>query len=157
MKRRERSSFPTGDERGQAVVEFSAVLLLIVILVFGIIEMGRMALIYISLADGARAGLRYAMVHGANSSSPSTYNSFGSVKTQVWNITSLAGLSGASVTVTPTYANNTGGTGSDPNGNLTGDTVKVQASYSYLPIIGLPPFSSLNLTLSSTSQGNICY
>jgi Flp pilus assembly protein TadG len=140
-----------GNERGQAMVEFSLVLLLLVIVLFGIIEVGRLALTYTALADAARAGARYAIVHGGASSSPSGNGNAAAVKTQVTNITNYAGLSGVIVTVS--YLPMTG----DPNGNLTGDPVTVTASYAYAPIILLSPFAPLNVTLSSTSQGMICY
>jgi Flp pilus assembly protein TadG len=140
-----------GNERGQAVVEFSMVLMLMVIVLFGVIEVGRLTMIYIALADGARAGARYAMVHGSASGSPSGFGNVASVQTQVTNITSAAGFSIPPPTVTYIH------TGGDPSGNLTGDMVTVTASYAYSPIITLSVFSPLNLTLSSKSQGMICY
>lgn len=143
------------NECGQAAVEFSFVLLMVIVVVFGVIEVGRLMLAYNALADAARAGARYAMVHGSWSSTPSGYGNSGSVSTQVTNITGMAGLS--SVTVTVSYPNNTGGTGADPSGNQTGDSVTVTASYSYAPIITLSMFSALNVTLSSTTTGIICY
>jgi Flp pilus assembly protein TadG len=133
------------NERGQAAVEFASVLLLVVITLFGVIEVARVMLVYTSLADAARAGSRYAIVHGSNSASPSGAGNTAAVATQVTNITSSGGLSGVNVTV------------SYPSGNATGAAVTVTASYQYAPVILLAMFSSLNMTLSSTSQGVICY
>jgi Flp pilus assembly protein TadG len=156
-RRRLALSALSGDERGQAVVEFAPILLLLLTVVFGIFEVGRLSLIYIALADGARAGVRYAVVHGSNSSSPSKYNSYSSVQTQVTNITALAGITIPAPTVS--YPSNTGGTGSDPNGNLSGDPVKVVATYTFQPIVtGIATINSLSgVVLSSSSQGNILY
>src|SRR5207248_5044984 len=84
-------------ERGQAAIEFTAVLLLLVMAIFGVIETGRMMLAYIALADGARAGVRYAIVHGSYSTSPSGYSDTSLVQAQVTNITGGAGLSGVKV------------------------------------------------------------
>jgi Flp pilus assembly protein TadG len=139
------------DEHGQAAIEFSLVVLLMVIVVFGVIEVGRLALIYNTLADAARAGARYAIVHGSYSGSPSGLGNTSAVETQVTNITSIAGLS-----VTPTVSYPNAGTG-DSSGNLTGDRVSVTASYSYVPVIGLAAFTPLQVTLTSTSEGRICY
>jgi hypothetical protein len=138
--------------RGQSLVEFAPVVLLVIVLMFGVIEIGRLALIYTALADGARAGVRYAMVHGGRSSSPSGSGSTTSVESQVTNITDLAGVSGVAVTVSYLSAG-----GGDPSGNLTGDLVRVQASYVYVPVITMAVFTPLNVTLSSTSQGIVCY
>jgi Flp pilus assembly protein TadG len=141
------------EERGAVALELSLVLLLMLTLIFGIIEVGRLMFAYTTLAGAARAGTRYATVHGANSSSPSYNGNSGSVSTQVTDLATSAGLTG--VTVAVAYPNNTGGAGSDPNGNLTGDVMTVTASYSFSPIVSLIPLGTF--TISSQSQSVICY
>ncbi|MCU1328368.1 MAG: pilus assembly protein [Bryobacterales bacterium] len=139
-------------ESGQAAIEFGIVLMLVVVVLFGVIEVARVMLAYTALADAARAGTRYAIVHGSNSSSPSGHNSSANVAAQVTGITGIAGLSG--VTTTVSYPNNSGATGS---GNATGNRVRVTVSHVFVPVIGLNMFSPLNMTLTSTSEGIICY
>ncbi len=50
---------------GTSLVEFSVVALLSVLMLLFIVEMGRMLLVYTTVANAARAGLRYAVVHGS--------------------------------------------------------------------------------------------
>jgi hypothetical protein len=52
--------------RGQALVEFALVAPLLFVLLFGIIEGGRLLLYYHSLNNAVREGTRYAIVHGSN-------------------------------------------------------------------------------------------
>jgi Flp pilus assembly protein TadG len=51
-------------QRGQSLVEFSLVALLTVMMMLFVAEMGRMLLVYTAVANAARAGSRYAIVHG---------------------------------------------------------------------------------------------
>jgi Flp pilus assembly protein TadG len=52
---------------GQALVEFSIVLPLFLIMLFGIIDFGRVVWANSSLANAAREGARYAIVHAGGS------------------------------------------------------------------------------------------
>jgi len=65
MIRRLRSS------SGQGLVEISLVALIFIAIVVGVIEGGRAVWNYNTLAQAAREGGRYAVVHGARSSDPS--------------------------------------------------------------------------------------
>jgi Flp pilus assembly protein TadG len=136
-------------QRGQALAEFSLVLLPLLTLLFGVAEVGRMMFIYVTLADAARNGARYAIVHGSYSGSPSGFGNESAVSTKVTSITTAAGITGATAAVTYTAS------GTDTSGNLTGDTITVTASYTFSPIVALVPLGSF--TLSSTSKGKICY
>ncbi|MBT2500744.1 pilus assembly protein [Agromyces sp. ISL-38] len=52
-----------GDDRGAAAVEFALVLPLLLVLVLGILEFGRVFNIQIALSNAAREGARYMAVH----------------------------------------------------------------------------------------------
>ena len=52
------------NERGAALVEFSLVAAIMLAVLFGVIEIGRLMLVYNTLADAARAGARYALSMG---------------------------------------------------------------------------------------------
>jgi TadE-like protein len=56
---------PRDRSRGQGLAEFAIVLPLFLMLVFGIIDMGRVIWARDSLTNAAREGARYASVHGA--------------------------------------------------------------------------------------------
>jgi Flp pilus assembly protein TadG len=132
---------------GSTLVEFSLTILVLLILVAGIIEMGRLVLAYTTVANSARAGARYAIVHGGDltsGASSSTDNS--AVKTVVKNFAGAGTIQLADSNITVTYS---------PT-NLAGSTVTVKVVYTYTPMLGY--FSSLlNVRLGSTSQGVITY
>jgi Flp pilus assembly protein TadG len=56
---------------GQGLVEISLVGLIFIAIVLGVIEGGRAVWNYNTLAQAAREGARYAVVHGSKSSDPS--------------------------------------------------------------------------------------
>jgi len=55
-------------DRGQAQVEFALVVIFLMIMVLSILEMIFFMSTYNVLADSAKEGVRYAIVHGANNS-----------------------------------------------------------------------------------------
>jgi len=59
-------------ERGQALVEFALVIPVLLLLILGLIDVARAVEEENTLAFAAREGTRYAIVHGAASSSPLT-------------------------------------------------------------------------------------
>ena len=56
---------PPKDRRGAAAVEMAIVLMLLIVLVFGIIEMGRAIMVHQVLTNAAREGARRAVIPGA--------------------------------------------------------------------------------------------
>jgi len=52
--------------RGQALVEFALVAPVLFLLFLGVIEVGRLVLLFHQLNNAAREGARYAIVHGEN-------------------------------------------------------------------------------------------
>jgi Flp pilus assembly protein TadG len=130
------------------MVEFSLVGFMFIIVLFGVVEMGRMILVYTTLANAAHAGTRYAIVHGSHQTvSPSGPGSVTQIQTVVKNYASAGLLNVNNLTVTVNY----------PNGsNIAGSPVTVTASYTYDPLVGY--FNAmLSTTMGSTSQGVITY
>jgi len=146
------------------VVEFSLILLPALTLLFGAIEMGVLVLSYNTLADAARAGVRYAIVHGSSRSGSGTDGPSGpadnpaNVVAQVQNILTAAGLPTATgTTCPPSGAGTVAIVVNYPGGqNTTGQIVTVQACYGYTPLVSFLPLPSL-INISSTTQGTICY
>lgn len=58
-------------ERGTSMVEFVMTLLIITFVLFLLVEFSLWVYAYNVMADAAKAGVRYAIVHGANSTTPS--------------------------------------------------------------------------------------
>lgn len=132
---------------GSTLVEFGLTILILLIFIAGIIEMGRLVLAYTTVANSARAGARYAIVHGADlTSGASGPGNDAAVKTVVKNFAGAGTIQLADSNITVTYS---------PN-NSAGSTVTVTVVYTYSPMFGY--FSSLlNVHLGSTSQGVITF
>lgn len=129
----------SGDE-GQSLVEFGIVAFLLVMLLFGVIEIGRMVLVYTAVANAARAGVRYAIVHGSDNLATADQ-----IKTVVKNFLSTSPVDATRATITINY----------PACNDPGCKVTVTATYPYDPLISYFPLPTINL--GSTSQGVITF
>jgi Flp pilus assembly protein TadG len=85
------------DERGATLVEFALVSTMLLLLVMGIIEFGRVLNTYIIVTNGAREGARLAALGRPT----------GEIRTRV--LASVPGLTGSLVSVTTTNAQGTPG------------------------------------------------
>jgi Flp pilus assembly protein TadG len=136
-----------GHSEGGTLVEFGVTILTLLILVAGIIEIGRLVLAYTTVANSARAGARYAIVHGGDlTSGASSSTDDSAVKSVVKNFAGAGTIQLADSNITVTYS---------PD-NKAGSTVTVKVVYTYVPMLGY--FSSLlNVRLGSTTQGVITF
>jgi Flp pilus assembly protein TadG len=121
------------------------------IVILAVVEMGRMILVYTTVANAARAGARYAIVHGSTRTGAGIDGPSGpgnnptQVVTVVTNFASAAPLNTSRLVVTVTY----------PSGsNNVGSPVSVTAVYPYDPFVSYLP---LRVRLGSTSQGIITF
>jgi hypothetical protein len=140
-----------GQTRGQTMVEFSVVAFLLCLLLLAVIEIGRMVLVYTTVANAARAGARYAIVHGGSRTGAGVDGPSGpganpaQVVSVVKNFASAGLLSGALLIITIAY----------PSGsNAPGQTVNVTVTYPYDPLTTWFPF---RVRLGTTTQGVITY
>ena len=120
-------------ERGQELVEFALTAALLILLVMGIVDLGRATYAYSLLHNSAREGARYGVIN---------YNDTDGIKTTVVNRALGLGLTPADVTVQllDVYAN-------VPNE----DTIRVGTTYQFniiTPVIGAF-FGSNQVTLST--------
>ena len=131
-------------QAGQALVEFSLAVIVLMVLVIGVVEAGRAVWNYNTLSNAVREGSRYAIVHGGAAADPAgpTPNN-AQVELQVEQFAS--GLDTGDLTVTSTWL--------DGNNNK-GSRVRVSATYDFDTIfsslLGIPA-----VTMTSTSTLNI--
>jgi len=128
---------------GQAAVEFVFVILFLFVLFLSMLELILMMHAYNTLADSAKEGVRYAIVHGTGNSScsgPGTStitcsgSPYPSVQAAVTNYAGLSLHSTSTMTVNVDYNPNSA------NGsacNVPGCMVKVTVQYPYQPFFGL--------------------
>jgi TadE-like protein len=147
-------------QRGQALVEFALTILFIFLLFVGMLEMIFLLYAYNTLADAAKEGVRYAIVHGTGntqcsgpglpSGSPPVIcpdPSGTNVQTVVTNFAGLSMQSGSTVVVdyNPNNANLA-------LCNVPGCMVRVKVSQTYQPFFGL---GWPSVTLYAAADGRI--
>jgi Flp pilus assembly protein TadG len=137
---------------GQGLVEFSVVAMLSVIMLLFVMEMGRMLLVYATVANAARAGLRYAIVHGSTRATGATVDSASGpaanpaqVLTVIKNFASAGLLTTSRLVVNVTYPGAS---------NAPGQIVNITVVYPYDP---LTTYFSKTLRLGSATQGVIVF
>jgi Flp pilus assembly protein TadG len=140
-------------DRGQSLVEFALCVVLLVALLLGVVEFGRMVLLYTTVSNAARVGTRYAIVHGSDSGAASgpaddDATAIGVVK----NFAQVGGLNTANLTVHVNYYSSGG---VSPSCNTPGCWVKVTATYPYDPLMSYFQLPAINL--SSSSEGVITF
>ena len=148
-------------ERGQTAIEFLFTVLFVMLFVLGFLELVMLVFSYNVLADSAKEGVRFAIVHGTKSLScngpgdPTDAtiacdNTKAGVKTAV---TRFAGHSGQRIVngdVTVTYANPAGGAAC----STPGCSVEVQVAHAYRPFFGM---GWPNVTMHATSEGVVTF
>ena len=146
------------DHAGQATVEFALIILSIILFIIGMVELFFFIYTYNVLADSAKEGVRYAIVHGtgnSNCSGPGSATSVppitcpdpsaNNVVTAVTTYAIASMHNPAAMTVTPTY----------PDGSSKAPSrVQVVLSYSYQPFFGL---GWPTVTVNAAAEGRITY
>ena len=140
---------------GQAQVEFALVIVFLMLLIVGFIEVIMMMHTYNVLADAAKEGVRYAIVHGAANtggcgpaSCTAITGSTGIVKTYAHN--SMHDTTTMAVTVDYNPGGNNGALACNKSPCL----VRVTVSYPYQPIFGLG-WPTVNV--HAAAQGRIVF
>ncbi len=138
--------------KGQSLIEFSLVCFMMGVMVLAVVEISRMVLVYATVANAARIGARYAIVHGSsraagsgisNASGPA--NNPAQVVTLIQNFAGAGALTTSRLIITVTY----------PGGsNAPGQLVNVTVIYQYDPLTTYLP---LRVRLGSTTEGVIAF
>jgi len=136
---------------GQATLEM-VVILLVMSLVFWLFELSMFTYTCSVLNSATREGVRYATLHGADSSvcsGPDTsctdQSPYSNVQAVVTSAASVSLHNLSAMTVTVAYSNNTA---------AVGNPVTVKVAYTYVPYVNLP---GLQNSVTFTSQGQILY
>ena len=143
--------------RAQAIVEFAIVLPILLALLVGLLEVGRMMFIYAAVTNASRNAVRYASAYGRVDATLNkyTYNDCAGIRTKAINSAFL--MQPADLTVTIEYDHGPGLSPYDTcTGNLdtlvvvnTGDRVFVTVTAQYKPMVRLIPIPNRTFTSSS--------
>lgn len=147
-------------EEGATLVEFALSALLLFAMLFGIIELSLALYSYNFVSEAAREATRYAIVRGSQCAGmPDCNVTSDQIQDYVRGI-HYPGLNANNLNATATWLTATGGPpnttwvacapGPGITCNAPGNAVNVVVTYSFP--LNVPLVSSMNLTLSSTSQ-----
>ena len=144
-----KATMKRNSEKGSTLVEFALVAAVFFLVIFSIVEMERMLLVYTTVANAARGGARYAIVHGNDRTGggvngPSSSGDHSQVVNTVKALARAGALNTANLQVTVNYMDVT---------NAPGSRVSVKVVYPYDPFTAIP----LNVNLSSISEGVITF
>ncbi|MBI4891994.1 MAG: pilus assembly protein [Acidobacteria bacterium] len=129
--------------RGAIMVEAALTIIVFLMILFGIIDFGRMIWAYSTVAHATREAARYAMVHGSTSAAPAgSAQVAGVVRSQ------LLALDGSKVQVSVEWI------ASNPPpvtgiANRPGDTVAIRSDYPFSTLLPYMPAGALHLKSSS--------
>jgi Flp pilus assembly protein TadG len=145
--------------RAQAMVEFAIVMPVLLVLLFGIIELGRVMFIYTAMTNASREASRFASAVGFNDNTYyKKYQYCSAIRNAAKNSAFLMNLQDSNIVIEYDHGPSTAvfdtcpsGVANDPtivvkNGQ---DRVKVTVSASYLPLVQLIPISERTITSSS--------
>jgi|SRR5580700_4007879 Flp pilus assembly protein TadG len=142
-------------QRGSTIVEFAIVAFVLLLVVFGVFEFCRMALVYADLANASRVAVRYAITHGVDRTSACNSGAGCGPTDGTATASNICGTSGVLTSFAdgPLNTSNLNCTYSGLGGAV-GTIVRINISYAYDPWFNIVPY---RVTLSSTSQGVITY
>lgn len=142
----------TGGRGGQSIIEFCLVAFMTLIMLLFVVEMGRALLVFTTVANAARAGVRYAIVHGSSRAvGAATDDASGpganpaQVLTVVKDFASAGLLTISLLVINVTYPGAS---------NAPGQSVNITVVYPYNPLTN---YFSKTLRLGSASQGIIIF
>ncbi len=136
-------------QQGAGLIEFALVALQLMLVLLSLLEFGRMVLVTTSVANAARTGIRYAIVHGSTRTGsgvdgPSGPSLTTHIEANVRYYASAGLIDAARLNVAVSY----------PDGdNDPGSRVRITLVYPYDPFTVLP----LSVNLASTSEGVISF
>jgi Flp pilus assembly protein TadG len=137
---------------GQSLVEFSLATFMLCMVVLAVFEMGRMVLVYTTVANAARAGARYAVVHGnSRSAGAGTSNASGPSSNPAQVVAVVTDFATAGLLTTSRLVITVAYPGSS---NAPGQLVSVTVKYPYDPLTTWLPF---RVNLGSTTEGVIAF
>ena len=149
--------------RGQGMVEFSMVMPILMLVIFGLLEVGRAVFMYAAVTNTSREAVRYATAYGVNESDVLHYQNCAEIRDTAKRVGFLLSLEDDDIVIE--YD-----TGPDPDTGIVpaafdtcdaadgvdegvelecGDRVIVSVSYDYHPMVSLVPMQDQVFAASS--------
>lgn len=143
--------------RGQSMAEFSLVLPILLVVLFGLLEVGRAVFMYAAVVNASREAVRYATAYGVDESDVLNYQNCAEIRNTAKRVGFLLSLEDNNITI----EHDTGPGSSKspycaPGVNVDtsiemncGDRVVVTVTYDYHPIVSLVPMEDQTFNSSS--------
>ena len=142
--------------RGQSLVEFALVLPVLLMIILGMIESGRLLFIYGSVTTASRQAVRYGSAIGDNGSGTPKYLDCAGIQDAAERMGFILPISQVDIIFTrngTTFADcdTADSTNPDPIQGLfqNGDRIEVTTTSTYAPIVPLIPFDGFDITTES--------
>ena len=140
--------------RGQGLVEFSLVIPILMLLILGVIEMGRLIYVYSAVTTASREAARYGFSLGDNNYGVPRYQDCNGIREAARAPTSIAGIDDAGIEITYDNGPGTAIFASCPPASVeTGMRIVVRVTASYQPIVPLVQLPDFDI--SSTAKRTI--
>ncbi len=129
--------------KGQGLVEFAVVMPMILTLIMGIVEFGRLMIIYIGAATASREAARYGASVGLSPSGIEHYRDCDGIRATAKRISGLTPIEDSDITIQ--YDNPTTGffdASCPPSQFELGDRIVVQVNLTFdpiVPLVNIPP------------------
>jgi hypothetical protein len=132
---------------GQGMVEFALTLPLLLVLVIGVMEFGRLLFTYSAITTGTREAARYGAGSGLNGSSQARYQDCQGIRDTAKRISGLAGIQDGDIVIAYDQGPGEAAVGTCPVGGSgpaleLGDRIIVTVSAEFqpvVPILNVPP------------------
>ena len=151
---------------GQAMLEFAVTLILLLMLILGLLEVGRLLFVYAAVVTSAREAARYGSVSGLNDSGNLYFQDCAGIRNAASRVTFFQGLQEDDVSIyynvdgnddvdgNPIYTEYcSSGSSTDTSVILgTNDRIRVDVSTNFYSVIPILPLSSEIPVNSSSSR-----
>jgi len=143
-------------DRAQGIVEFALILPLLLFLIFGIFEFGRILFLMAVVHTSSREAARYGTASGENSSSVARYQDCAGIRAAALRIGGLAGITPNDITVS--YDNGTSSStyatcpvgGIGPTEVASGSRITININASISPILPIPGIPTIPISASTS-------
>jgi hypothetical protein len=153
------SQKPNAGSKAQAIVEFALALPILLMLLVGILEVGRMIFIYAAVNNASREAARFGSAWGKDDSGLIKYKHCAGIRDiarrSAWFLNLPNGnisiiYDGGPGTSQKNVCDAPSGEDGDVNNIVTGDRVRVTVTASYGPVVRLIPISPRTFTSTSS-------
>ena len=133
--------------KAQTMVEFALVLPILMLIVFGLLEVGRLVFVYVSIASASREAVRYGSATGVNNTTQNInkYRDCAGIRAAAQNVDFLNSFTDNDILIEYYHANSTTRFSTCPVGGLgpavisNGDRIYVHIQGNFEPVVSFIP------------------